>query len=353
MSLERTSGVASVLAGVLPALGHGRDICHRRDGVFPVDRKTTARDTHRHGDVRGRQHLFAVRDACENRAYPAGARWPPSCRPGWDWFRSVRTGSCSSAPSSAPLSCSGSAMPPRSYYCPECCWPDMIGGRTLGLCARIFAQPLRCQRNHRHAVAELCRRVVGERAGVRAMEGSFQPRLAGHRDLSGGGDAAGVVRNTGPSRAGLRRDRGTRLLACCSPEAAGAANYPSSRAMPRSGAHDRSVLCPANHAGDVTGRRTRRAGRDLRSLRHSGVACSRAYPSATGLTGFLVAWLSGHNAFAAIVVSFLIGGLTAAGDSLQLYAKVPAASATILQGLLFATALAVGSLSQRWSASRG
>jgi general nucleoside transport system permease protein len=72
-----------------------------------------------------------------------------------------------------------------------------------------------------------------------------------------------------------------------------------------------------------------------------------------GLTGFLVAWLSGHNPFVAIVVSFLIGGLTAAGDSLQLYAKVPAASATILQGLLFATALAVGGLSRRWMASRG
>lgn len=72
-----------------------------------------------------------------------------------------------------------------------------------------------------------------------------------------------------------------------------------------------------------------------------------------GLTGFLVAWLSGHNALIAIVVSFLIGGLTAAGDSLQLYAKVPAASATILQGLLFATALAVGGLSQRWRASSG
>jgi ABC-type uncharacterized transport system permease subunit len=72
-----------------------------------------------------------------------------------------------------------------------------------------------------------------------------------------------------------------------------------------------------------------------------------------GLTGFLVAWLSGHNPLIAIMVSFLIGGLTAAGDSLQLYAKVPAASATILQGLLFATALAVGSLSQRWRTSRG
>jgi simple sugar transport system permease protein len=72
-----------------------------------------------------------------------------------------------------------------------------------------------------------------------------------------------------------------------------------------------------------------------------------------GLTGFLVAWLSGHNALIAIVVSFLIGGLIAAGDSLQLYAKVPAASATILQGLLFATALAVGGLSRRWGTVRG
>jgi simple sugar transport system permease protein len=72
-----------------------------------------------------------------------------------------------------------------------------------------------------------------------------------------------------------------------------------------------------------------------------------------GLTGFLVAWLSGHNALIAIVVSFLIGGLIAAGDSLQLYAKVPAASATILQGLLFATALAVGGLSRRWGGPRG
>jgi len=72
-----------------------------------------------------------------------------------------------------------------------------------------------------------------------------------------------------------------------------------------------------------------------------------------GLTGFLVAWLSGHNALIAIIVSFLIGGLTAAGDSLQLYAKVPAAGATILQGLLFATALAVGGLSQRWRAPGG
>jgi ABC-type uncharacterized transport system permease subunit len=67
-----------------------------------------------------------------------------------------------------------------------------------------------------------------------------------------------------------------------------------------------------------------------------------------GLTGFLVAWLSGHRFLWAVPISILIGGLITAGDALQLFAKVPASSAIILQGLLFATALAVsGALRQR------
>lgn len=72
-----------------------------------------------------------------------------------------------------------------------------------------------------------------------------------------------------------------------------------------------------------------------------------------GLTGFLVAWLTGHNALAAIVVSFLIGGLVAAGDALQLFAHIPSASATILQGLMFATALAVAGLSAKRAGANG
>lgn len=67
-----------------------------------------------------------------------------------------------------------------------------------------------------------------------------------------------------------------------------------------------------------------------------------------GLTGFLVAWLCGHRFLAILPVSVLIGGLIAAGDSLQLFAKVPAASATILQALLFVTVLAVPGLMRRW-----
>jgi simple sugar transport system permease protein len=63
-----------------------------------------------------------------------------------------------------------------------------------------------------------------------------------------------------------------------------------------------------------------------------------------GLTGFLVAWLSGQNFIRAVPISILIGGLIAAGDALQLYSKIPSASATILQGLLFVAALAVSGL---------
>ncbi|WP_160381394.1 ABC transporter permease [Pseudooceanicola pacificus] len=69
-----------------------------------------------------------------------------------------------------------------------------------------------------------------------------------------------------------------------------------------------------------------------------------------GLTGFLVAWLCGHRFLPILLVSILIGGLLAAGDALQLYAKVPASSAVILQGLLFVTVLAVPGLLQRRTA---
>ena len=66
-----------------------------------------------------------------------------------------------------------------------------------------------------------------------------------------------------------------------------------------------------------------------------------------GLTGFLVAWLSGHNALRAIPLSLLVGGLMAAGDTLQLFAKVPASSVTIMLGLLFVAALAAAGLAGR------
>lgn len=66
-----------------------------------------------------------------------------------------------------------------------------------------------------------------------------------------------------------------------------------------------------------------------------------------GLTGFLVAWLSRHRPLVILPVSLLVGALVAGSDALQLFAKVPAASATILQGLLFATALAAPGLLKR------
>jgi ABC-type uncharacterized transport system permease subunit len=66
-----------------------------------------------------------------------------------------------------------------------------------------------------------------------------------------------------------------------------------------------------------------------------------------GLTGFLVAWLSGQHFLRAVPIAILIGGLIAAGDALQLYSKIPSASATILQGLLFVAALGASGLMGR------
>jgi len=72
-----------------------------------------------------------------------------------------------------------------------------------------------------------------------------------------------------------------------------------------------------------------------------------------GLTGFLVAWLSGQHFLRAIPVAILIGGLIAAGDALQLYSKIPSASATILQGLLFVAALGASGIAGRRNARYG
>jgi simple sugar transport system permease protein len=72
-----------------------------------------------------------------------------------------------------------------------------------------------------------------------------------------------------------------------------------------------------------------------------------------GLTGFLVAWLSGQHFLRAVPIAILIGGLIAAGDALQLYSKIPSDSATILQGLLFVAALGASGLAGRWSTRHG
>lgn len=72
-----------------------------------------------------------------------------------------------------------------------------------------------------------------------------------------------------------------------------------------------------------------------------------------GLTGFLVAWLSAHRPLIILPVSVVVAGLISAGDALQLFAKVPAASVVVLQGLLFATALAVPGFLNRYRPYHG
>lgn len=66
-----------------------------------------------------------------------------------------------------------------------------------------------------------------------------------------------------------------------------------------------------------------------------------------GLTGFLVAWLAGHHFLRIVPIAVIAGGLLAAGDTLQLFARVPAASTIVLQALLFIAALAASGLQRR------
>jgi general nucleoside transport system permease protein len=54
-----------------------------------------------------------------------------------------------------------------------------------------------------------------------------------------------------------------------------------------------------------------------------------------GLTGFLVAWMSQQHFLKIMPYSLAMGALLAASDALQLFAELPAASAVVLQVLLF------------------
>jgi len=54
-----------------------------------------------------------------------------------------------------------------------------------------------------------------------------------------------------------------------------------------------------------------------------------------GYTAILVAWLARLNPWAAVLVSFLLGGLLLGGDSLQIALGVPVSVVYLLQGLIF------------------
>lgn len=105
--------------------------------------------------------------------------------------------------------------------------------------------------------------------------------------------------------------------------------------------HGRAVLWTMAPGGALAG---------LAGIAEASTIQGRLQPGLSlgyGLTGFLVAWLSGHNALRAIPLALLVGGLMAAGDTLQLFAKAPASSVTVILGLLFVAALAAPGLAGR------
>ncbi len=72
-----------------------------------------------------------------------------------------------------------------------------------------------------------------------------------------------------------------------------------------------------------------------------------------GLSGFLVAWLARNSALRAIAYSFVVAGLLAAGDGLQMNANIPSSATLVVQGLLFVSVLLASGLRERWQTHAG
>jgi ABC-type uncharacterized transport system permease subunit len=70
-----------------------------------------------------------------------------------------------------------------------------------------------------------------------------------------------------------------------------------------------------------------------------------------GLSGFLVAWLARNSALRAIAYAFIVAGLLAAGDGLQMNANIPSSATLVVQGLLFVAVLLAGGF-REWRQSR-
>ena len=72
-----------------------------------------------------------------------------------------------------------------------------------------------------------------------------------------------------------------------------------------------------------------------------------------GLSGFLVAWLARNSALRAIAYAFVVAGLLAAGDGLQMNASIPSSATLVVQGLLFVSVLLAGGWRDRQQARSG
>lgn len=66
-----------------------------------------------------------------------------------------------------------------------------------------------------------------------------------------------------------------------------------------------------------------------------------------GITGFLVAWMAGQHMLRIVPLAVVMGALMSASDALQLFAQLPAATAIVLQALLFVSVLVTGGLLSR------
>jgi ABC-type uncharacterized transport system permease subunit len=66
-----------------------------------------------------------------------------------------------------------------------------------------------------------------------------------------------------------------------------------------------------------------------------------------GYTGFLIAWLAGHDPLKAIPIAVLMGGIYSGADALQLQVGLPGSVTDILVGILLLASLSSKSLTER------
>jgi simple sugar transport system permease protein len=67
---------------------------------------------------------------------------------------------------------------------------------------------------------------------------------------------------------------------------------------------------------------------------------TRGVDAGYGFTGIIIAWMSGLNPFASIIVAMALAAITTGADALQIAMKLPESMGEVLQGLVLIPLLA-------------
>src|SRR5580658_2959583 len=177
------------------------------------DWPATPPDACDYGGLRLRGFLFGLRKPGQSDADPAVRARGNLAGAAWSDHRRRRR---SALPWRAPRHRRGGEFSWRAFICfaaghacaRRCWW------RYLERAGGNLARPLRCQRDDIHAAPELYCRPAGEFRGLRRLERSGEPRLAGNDSVPAGSHCAKSIWNARPLRIHRRSCRRTRSAYC-------------------------------------------------------------------------------------------------------------------------------------------